>query len=172
MSNHKQKIAEIVRVDHAGEYGAKRIYAGQMAVIKDKDQLKIIQHMAQQEDRHLEYFEKEIVARQVRPTLLMPVWHVAAYALGAATAMLGPKAAMTCTEAVEEIIEKHYQSQLDILDDKEGALKDKIALFRDEEIEHKNTALANDAAAAPFYGLLKATIKTMTSIAITISKRV
>jgi len=168
-------IDSIIRVNHAGEYGAKRIYAGQLAVFKDNPKLrKLIQHMADQEDAHLDYFEKEIIRRGVRPTALHPVWHAAGYALGALTAKLGPEAAMACTVAVESVISGHYQEQLDALKDKpeEAALRRAIAKFKAEEEEHHDTGLAHDAELAPAYALLSAVIKGGSRIAIEIAKRI
>lgn len=167
-------IDSIIRVNHAGEYGAKRIYAGQLAVFKDNPKMrKLIQHMADQEEAHLEYFEKEIIRRGVRPTALHPVWHAAGYALGALTAKLGPEAAMACTVAVESVISGHYQEQLDALDgkDHEAPLKKAIAKFKAEEEEHHDTGLAHDAEHAPAYALLSAIIRGGSKLAIEIAKR-
>jgi len=169
---HDDFVHEVIRVDHAGEYGAKMIYAGQMCVLKNSDAYKTIEHMAQQEEEHLEYFSNQIVERRVRPTAMMPIWHVGAFAMGAVTALMGEKAAMACTEAVEDVIEKHYQEQLDNLSSEEKELKQKIKQFRDEEIEHRDIGIANDSQQAPAYKLLKGAIGTMTKMAIEISKKV
>ncbi|MDA0781509.1 MAG: demethoxyubiquinone hydroxylase family protein [Rickettsiales bacterium] len=168
----EQFVHEVIRVDHAGEYGAKMIYAGQMAVLKKSASYETIKHMARQEEEHLQYFENEISNRRVRPTVMMPVWHVGAFALGAATALMGEKAAMACTEAVEDVIEKHYQEQLDNLSDDEAELKKKIKKFRDEEIEHRDLGIANHAKEAPAYPLLRGAVSFMTKTAIAISKKV
>lgn len=165
-------IQEVIRVDHAGEYGAKMIYAGQMCVLKNSPSYKTIEHMAEQEEEHLEYFSNQIVERRVRPTIMMPVWHVGAFAMGAVTALMGEKAAMACTEAVEDVIEKHYQEQIDNLPSEEKDLKKKIKQFRDEEIEHRDIGIANDSENAPAYKVLKGAIGAMTKMAIAISKKV
>lgn len=166
-----EKIAEIVRVNHAGEYGAKRIYQGQLAILKGH---KEIQHMMEQEQEHLDYFEEEIKKRNVKPTIFSPIWHMAGFALGAATAVLGEKAAMACTVAVEEVIGDHYQEQLDALegDEAEKVLRNKISKFRDDELEHRDTGLEHDAENVVGYPILSFAIKTASRIAIEISKRV
>lgn len=170
--NKNNFVHEVIRVNHAGEYGAKMIYAGQMFVLKNAKSYATIKHMASQEEEHLEYFSKQIGERRVRPTFMMPFWHVGAFAMGAATAILGEKAAMACTEAVEDVIEKHYQEQLDSLDDSEMELKQKIKKFRDEEIEHRDIGIANESQSAPSYNLLKAAVGCMTKLAICVSKKV
>lgn len=162
-------VEQIIRVDHAGEYGAKRIYEGQLAVLKGNT---IIQHMKEQEQEHLDYFEKAIVERRVRPTLLTPVWHVAGFALGAATALLGEKAAMACTVAVEEVIDGHYQSQLAKLGEDEAELKERITKFREEELEHRDTGLQHHAEQAPAYPVLTHVIKAGSRMAIWLSTRI
>jgi 3-demethoxyubiquinol 3-hydroxylase len=166
-------IDRVLRVDLAGEYGAVRIYEGQLAVLgRDSDAGAAIAHMAQQERRHLETFEKLVPARQVRPTLLQPLWHVAGFALGAATALLGPKAAMACTVAVEEVIDEHYREQIAALPDNEGELKATLEEFRREEVEHRNEALDRGAEDAPGYEALQAAIKFGSRAAIWLSSRV
>ncbi len=164
----------MLRVDQAGEYGAKRIYAGQLAVMGDRaPDSGAIAHMAEQEQRHLDRFDAMLAERGVRPTALQPVWHVAGYALGAATALMGPKAAMACTAAVETEIDRHYREQLDALaDSDEAELKATIARFRDEELEHKATAEAAGAHEAPGYPLLSAAIRLGCRAAIGLSKRI
>lgn len=137
-------IDQMIRVDHAGEYGAKRIYAGQMAVLKDPEDQKLLQHMAEQEEVHLNYFTQEMQQRKVRPSVFLPMWHILGYAIGASTAALGRNSAMICTEAVEEVIDKHYQEQLSQLDKKDEAdLAKNIEKFREEEAEHREIAQAN-----------------------------
>lgn len=171
----EQDIASMIRVNHAGEYGAKMIYEGQLAVLGDDPKMKkLIGHMAEQEKVHLDYFEKEIVKRGVRPTALHPLWHIAGYALGAVTAKMGPEAAMACTVAVEEVISEHYAEQLDALENKpeEKELRAKIAKFKAEEEEHHDTGLEHDAESAPGYRLLSAAIKGGSRLAIKIAKRI
>jgi ubiquinone biosynthesis monooxygenase Coq7 len=168
----KEALERIIRVNHAGEYGAKRIYAGQMAVLKNHECYDEIVHMAEQEEEHLAYFSQELNKRDIRPTALMPLWHVAAYAMGAATALCGEKAAMACTVAVEEVIDQHYQQQLAKLDEDEQPLKDAIEKFRLEELEHRDIGIAHDAQSTPGYELLSAGVKTASKFAIWLSKRV
>jgi ubiquinone biosynthesis monooxygenase Coq7 len=168
-------IDRIVRVDHAGEYGAKRIYAGQLAVLgRDHPAAPVIRDMAEQEDRHLQAFEKLIVERRVRPTALTPLWHVVGFAMGAATAMLGARAAMACTVAVEETIDAHYADQAAALNGlpEEAALKAVVEEFRADELEHRDTALAHGAEGAPGYPVLSAAIKASSRLAIWLSERV
>jgi len=167
----REKIARMLRVDHAGEYGAKRIYAGQLAVLGKSATGPVIRHMAEQEQRHLEAFDQLVAERHVRPTLLSPFWHVAGFALGAATAMLGERAAMACTVAVEEVIDEHYRGQLEALADSESELKHAIADFRADEIEHRDLGLAHGAEEAPGYPALTALIKTGSRLAIWLSTR-
>ncbi|MBN9528505.1 MAG: demethoxyubiquinone hydroxylase family protein [Alphaproteobacteria bacterium] len=165
----RQVIDRVIRVDHAGEYGARRIYEGQLAVLGRHAQ---IEHMAEQERAHLARFEKMVVERRVRPTVLTPIWHVAGFALGAATALLGEKAAMACTEAVEEVIDEHYARQHAELGDDESELKAVIEQFRVEEVEHRDTARAAGAAEAPAYPVLTTAIKQASRLAIWLSERV
>lgn len=168
------KIDRIIRVDHAGEYGATRIYAGQLAVLGDRHPAApAVREMADQERRHLETFEKMIVERGVRPTALTPLWHVAGYALGAATALLGEKAAMACTVAVEETIDEHYASQARALEGEAGEapLRAIIEEFRQDEIGHRDTALERGAEQAPAYPVLSGAIKAGSRLAIWLSER-
>lgn len=165
----RQLVDRVIRVDHAGEYGARRIYEGQLAVLGRHPK---IEHMAEQERQHLARFEEMVVARRVRPTLLTPIWHVAGFALGAATALLGEKAAMACTEAVEEVIDEHYARQHETLGDEEAELKGVIEQFRAEEIEHRDTARAAGAHEAPAYPVLTTAIKQASKFAIWLSERV
>lgn len=167
----EERMARILRVDHAGEYGAKRIYAGQLVVLGKSPSGDVIRHMAEQEERHLQTFDDLLNERQVRPTILHPVWHVAGYALGAATAMMGEKAAMACTEAVEEVIDEHYAQQAEELGDAEPELKATIEEFRAEELEHRDIARDHDAADAPAYELLTAGVKAGSRLAIWLSTR-
>lgn len=169
----KERVARMIRVNHAGEYGAKRIYQGQLAVLKGTESEPVLQHMAEQEQEHLDYFEKQIVERHVRPTALFPLWHVAGFMLGAGTALLGKEAAMACTVAVEEVIDEHYQQQLEELDDEsEADLKQSIERFRQEELEHRDTALEHEAEQAPAYELLSAAVKTGSRLAIWLASRI
>jgi ubiquinone biosynthesis monooxygenase Coq7 len=164
-------IARMIRVDQAGEYGAARIYAGQLAVLGRTRAAPALRKMAEQEQRHLDEFNRIMVERRVRPTLLQPLWHVAGFALGAATAMLGEKAAMACTVAVEETIDAHYRRQAERLGGAEPQLKDTIEDFREDELEHRATALEHGAKEAPAYGALTFAIKRASRLAIWLSER-
>lgn len=168
----EEEIARIIRVDHAGEYGAARIYAGQLAVLGNRDSAPILRHMQAQEERHLRAFEDLIATRRVRPTALLPLWNLAGFALGAATAVLGERAAMACTVAVEEAIDAHYARQSTTLDESESELRATIDGFRAEELEHRDIGLAHGAERAPGYGLLRAAIKAGCRVAIALSERV
>lgn len=166
-------IDRILRVDHAGEYGAVRIYEGQLAVLgRDSEAGRAIARMAEQEREHLETFEKLLPERRARPTALQPLWHAAGFALGAATALLGEKAAMACTVAVEETIDEHYRSQIDALPESEAELKATLEKFRRDEVAHKDEALERGAAEAPGYEALAAAIKAGSRLAIWLSSRV
>jgi ubiquinone biosynthesis monooxygenase Coq7 len=165
-------VDRIIRVDHAGEYGAVRIYAGQLAVMAEGPAKEAVRKMAKQEKDHLAAFDKLLVERRARPTVLQPLWHVAGFALGAATALLGPRAAMACTVAVEEAIDEHYAAQARALGDDEKALRATIEEFRHHELEHRDTALAHEAEKAPAYPVLSAAIKTGSRLAIWLSERV
>lgn len=150
----------MIRVNQAGEYGAKRIYAGQLAVMGDRCLAsRSIAHMAEQEQKHLTAFDQVMAKRGVRPTALQPIWEVAGFALGAVTAAIGPEAAMACTVAVETEIDKHYSEQLAQLGDSEPELSAMIAEFQAEELEHKETALAEGAERAPAYPVMSAMIR-------------
>ena len=163
----------MIRVDQAGEYGATRIYAGQLAVLRPSSPAaKLISRMAMQERRHLARFDHLVAERRVRPTALQPIWNVAGFALGAATALISPEAAMACTDAVETEIDRHYQRQLDDLGDKDPELSADIAEFRAEELEHRDTARSAGAARAPAYPLLTGAIRAACRVAIALSKRV
>ena len=165
--------AAMIRVDQAGEYGAARIYAGQLAVMGERHpHARLIRHMAQQERRHLDTFDRLLVERRVRPTLLAPLWHVAGYALGAATALVGPRAAMACTAAVEAEIDRHYGKQLEQLGDRDPELAAHIVDFRADENAHRETALANEAEKAPGWPLLDALIRAGCRLAIAVSSRI
>lgn len=165
-------IERALRVNHAGEYGAQRIYAGQIAVLGESAVGPVLKRMAEQEQAHLAYFDKALVERGVRPTALHPFWHVAGYALGAATALMGKRAAMACTVAVEEAINEHYTKQAARLDEREGELRDTVERFRREEMEHHDTALEHEAERAPGFRPLKAVIKAGCKAAIRLSERI
>ncbi len=164
-------IRRMIRVDHAGEYGATRIYAGQRAALRNSAKADLVRHMAEQEQAHLATFNTLIAERRVRPTALLPIWHLAGFALGAVTAALGEKAAMACTVAVEETIDAHYSAQIDALGDTEPALRQTLETFRAEEIEHRDIGLENGAEDAPGYRALSAVIKAGCRIAIKLSER-
>jgi len=172
MNTPRRYLEEVIRVDHAGEYGAKRIYQGQLAVLRGTKHEATIRHMQEQEQVHLDTFTRLIAERRVRPTVLLPLWHVAAFALGAATAALGPRAAMACTVAVEEAIDEHYQAQEAALGDDEAPLKADIARFRAEELEHRDIGLANEAELTPGYRLLSGAIKLGCKLAIRVAEKV
>ena len=169
--SREEMIARILRVDHAGEHGAVRIYEGQLAVLGATPAGAVIRRMADQEQRHLAAFDRMLPERQVRPTVLAPLWHVAGFALGAATALMGERAAMACTVAVEEVIDEHYAAQSAQLGAEEPELKTLIDDFRREEIEHRDEGLAHGAEQAPGYEVLRAAIKTGSRLAIWLSTR-
>jgi 3-demethoxyubiquinol 3-hydroxylase len=166
------EIARMLRVDHAGEYGAVRIYQGQLAVLGRVGRASVeIRRMAAAESRHLGRFESLLRERQVRPTLLQPLWSAAGCALGAATALLGERAAMACTVAIEEVIDAHYQAQADYLAEEDPDLRQTVLACRDDEIAHRDTALAHGALEAPAYELLTAAIRAGSRLAIWLSTR-
>ena len=169
-------IAAMIRVDHAGEYGAVRIYEGQLAVLSTRPGAKktaqAIARMARQEQDHLKAFDTLINERRVRPTALAPVWHLAGFALGAATALMGEKAAFACTAAVEEAIDEHYTAQIEALGETDPDLKRTVEDFRADEAAHRDTALEHGAEQAPGYKLLSETIKAGCRIAIKLSERI
>lgn len=171
----KGELHRMIRVDQAGEFGATRIYEGQLAVMGDRGPHSAeIRHMAEQEKDHRAKFEALLVQRGVRPTALHPVWSAAGYALGAGTALLGPEAAMACTAAVEEEIDRHYSQQLDRLTETgaDPELAGMIEAFREDEREHRDAALANGAERAPAYPLLSGAIRLGCRLAIKISERI
>jgi len=169
-------LEEIIRVDHAGERGAIKIYEGQLLALKtikqDKNLKDKIEKMKEHEKEHLEYFEKEIKKRKIKPTYLLPLWDIMGVALGFSTAMLGKKAAMLCTASVEEVIEDHYQNQLKKLGNDEKELKTKIKQFQGDEIDHKNIAYESGATNKGLYSVMDKVIKTGSRIAITISEKI
>ncbi|MFL6784572.1 MAG: demethoxyubiquinone hydroxylase family protein [Sphingomicrobium sp.] len=163
----------MLRVDQAGEYGATRIYAGQLAVLRDNcPEAKLIARMAAQEQRHQQRFVALMAVRGVRPTALQPLWNVAGFALGAATALMSEKAALACTDAVETEIDRHYGQQLDELGDDDPELAADIAEFRADELEHRDSARAAGATEAAGYPLLTAAIRAGCRVAIGLSKRI
>ncbi len=166
-------IERMIRVNHAGEFGAKRIYAGQLAVMGDRTPAaRSIAHMAEQEERHLRAFDKMMTERGVRPTALHPIWNVAGFALGAVSAAIGPEAAMACTVAVETEIDRHYSEQLAEIGDSDPELSAMIADFQADELEHKATALEQGAERAPAYPLMSALVRMGCRTAIAVSKHI
>jgi|TARA_B100000749_G_scaffold104125_1_gene79497 ubiquinone biosynthesis monooxygenase Coq7 len=177
MEKTDQKILEeIIRVDHAGERGAIKIYEGQLLAlntIKQNEKLKtIIEEMKEHEKEHLEYFEKEIQKRKMKPTYLLPLWDLIGVSLGFGTVLLGTKAAMLCTASVEEVIEDHYQDQLKKIGNDEKELKAKIEKFKRDEINHKNIAYDTGASKIGIYSIMDKVIRTGSKIAITISEKI
>jgi len=173
-SKNDEQIEQMIRVNQAGEFGAKRIYEGQLVVLKNDKKYKIIKRMANQEEEHLKAFNKMMVEKGVRPTILSPLWNIGGFVLGATTAFISTEAAMACTVAVEEVIDKHYESQKLLLrkKKKEKKLLKTIEKFRLQELEHKNIALKNDAEKTKNYRNLTRGIKVITSMAIFLSKRI
>ena len=166
-------VERMIRVDHAGEYGAARIYAGQLAVLRRNcPEARLVARMAAQEQRHLKRFNALMAERRVRPTALQPLWNVAGFALGAATALMSEEAALACTDAVETEIDRHYSQQLADLGDDDPELAADIEEFRAEELEHRDSARAAGAANAVGYPLLTAAIRAGCRVAIELSKRV
>ncbi|WP_262503783.1 demethoxyubiquinone hydroxylase family protein [Sphingosinithalassobacter sp. CS137] len=171
--DRREPVPQMIRVDQAGEYGATRIYAGQLAVMGDRTPTsRAIAGMANQEERHRAFFDTMIAARGVRPTALQPFWNVAGYALGVSTAALGPEAAMACTAAVETEIDRHYLAQLEQLGESDSELSEAVSRFRDEEIEHRDAALEAGAESAPAYPLLAGLIRLGCRAAIGLSKHI
>jgi len=172
----KKTLEEIIRVDHAGERGAIKIYEGQLLALKtikqDYELENIIEEMKENEKEHLEYFEKEIQKRKIKPTYLLPLWDVMGVALGFGTVLLGKKAAMLCTSSVEEVIEEHYQNQIEKLGNDEKDLKNKIKKFKTDEINHKNIAYESGATHNGIYSIMNKVIKTSSKIAISISEKI
>ena len=177
MKKTDQKILEeIIRVDHAGERGAIKIYEGQLLALstikQDKNLKKIIEEMKEHEKEHLEYFEKEIQKRKMRPTYLLPLWDLMGVSLGFGSALLGKKATLLCTASVEEVIEDHYENQLRKIGEDEKDLKKKIEKFKGDEVNHKNTAYESGASKAGIYSIMDKIIRTGSKIAITISEKI
>ena len=172
----KKILEEIIRVDHAGERGAIKIYEGQLLALKtikqDKSLKEKIEKMKEHEKEHLEYFEEEIQNRKIKPTYLLPLWDIMGISLGFGSALLGKKAALLCTASVEEVIEDHYENQLKKLGNDEMELKAKIEKFKSDEINHKNIAYESGATNEGFYSIIDKVIKTGSRIAITISEKI
>ena len=172
----KKKVREFIRVDHAGERGAIKIYEGQLlalnTLIKDDDLKKKIEEMKIHEKEHCDYFENEIKKRNIEPTKFLPLWDILGVALGFGTTMLGKKAAMLCTASVEEVIDEHYSSQIKELKIDEKKLKEKIIKFREDELHHKNIAYEEGATKQGVYAILDKVIKTGSKIAINISEKI
>ena len=171
----KNKIEEFIRVDHAGERGAIKIYEGQLlalnTLVKDDKLKKIIEKMKDHEKEHLDFFNNEIKKRNIRPTKLMPLWDLLGIGLGFSSTIIGKKAAMLCTASVEEVIDEHYKKQIDQLHSDEENLKEKIKKFRDDEIHHKNIAYEEGATKDGIYSIMDKIIKTGSKIAIGISEK-
>ena len=169
----REILEEIIRVDHAGEYGATRIYDGQIAIFGKHSKIgKTIQHMADQEQEHIEKFNDLIREHRIRPTALLPLWNIAGFTLGAATALMGEKAAMACTVAVEKVIGEHYQKQQSLLEDDHKELKRTISKFEKDELEHHDIGIAHDAEQAPVYSVLSKFIEIGCKTAIKVSKKI
>ena len=175
-STNKKTLEEIIRVDHAGERGAIKIYEGQLLALstfkKNEKLKKMIEGMKEHEKEHFEYFDKEIQKRNIKPTVFLPIWDLLGVTLGFGTTMLGEKAAMLCTASVEEVIDGHYKSQLDKLGDDEKDLKKSISKFRDDEIDHKNIAYDKGATKQGLYYLLDKIIQTSSKAAIKVSEKI
>ena len=172
----KKNLEEIIRVDHAGERGAIKIYEGQLLALKtfkqDEELKRKIEEMKEHEREHFEFFDKEIQKRNIKPTKLLPLWDLMGITLGFGTAMLGKKAAMLCTASVEEVIDDHYKNQTFQLKDDERELKKKIIKFREDELEHRDIAYENGATKVGLYKVLDKIVKTSSKIAIVISEKI
>ena len=172
LTTSRHDIERFLRVDHAGERAAQQIYKGQLAVLANHEMADEIRHMMDQEVEHLETFDSLLNERQVRPSLLDPLWGAAGFTLGVVTAAMGPKAAMACTIAVEEVIGEHYQKQADILGEDERELQATVERFRDEELEHRDIAVEHDGREARHYSLLREVIQRGCRTAIKIAEKV
>ena len=176
MKNSKNKVEEFIRVDHAGERGAVKIYEGQLlalnTLVKDENLKKTIEEMKIHEKEHCEFFESEIKKRKIKPTKFLPLWDLLGVGLGFGSTILGKKAAMLCTASVEEVIDKHYQDQINKLGPEEKELRKKIIKFREDEIHHKDIAYEKGATKKGLYSLMDKIIKTGSKIAINISEKI
>ena len=172
----KKLLEEFIRVDHAGERGAIKIYEGQLlalnTIYKDNQLKETIEEMREHEREHCDYFENEIKKREIKPTKFLPLWDLLGVGLGFGTTLLGKKAAMLCTASVEEVIDKHYQDQINQIKDDEKELRDKIIKFREDELHHKDIAYEKGASKKGFYSILDKVIKTGSKIAINISEKI
>ena len=173
---NKKKLEEFIRVDHAGERGAIKIYEGQLLALntlyKDDKLKKTIEKMKLHEKEHLDFFEKEIKKRNIKPTKFLPIWDLLGVGLGFGSTLLGKKAAMLCTASVEEVIDQHYQKQINQIENDEKKLKEKIIKFREDELNHKDTAYKEGATKEGIYSILDKIIKTSSRIAINISEKI
>jgi ubiquinone biosynthesis monooxygenase Coq7 len=173
---NKNKVEEFIRVDHAGERGAIKIYEGQLlalnTIIKNDELKKKIEEMQVHEKEHCDYFEKEIKKRNIKPTKFLPLWDLLGVGLGFGSAIIGKKATMLCTASVEEVIDQHYQNQINQLKNDEKELKKKIVKFRNEELQHKDIAYEEGATKKGFYSIMDKIIKTGSKIAIGISEKI
>jgi len=169
---NKKKLDSILRVDHAGETAAAKIYDGQLAILKDTPVGPTIQHMKDQEEEHLDTFNRLLVENDTRPTALLPLWNVMGYGLGVASALMGEKAAMACTIAVEEVIGEHYAKQAETLDKNDNKLKSTLEKFRDDELDHLETGVQNDGENAPGYEIMKTIVQFGCRTAIKISEKI
>ena len=173
---NKKKLEEFIRVDHAGERGAIKIYEGQLlalnTIYKDNQLKETIEEMREHEREHCDYFENEIKKRDIKPTKFLPLWDLLGVGLGFGTTLLGKKAAMLCTASVEEVIDKHYQDQINQIKDDEKELRDKIIKFREDELHHKDIAYEKGATKKGFYSIMDKLIKTGSKIAIRISEKI
>jgi 3-demethoxyubiquinol 3-hydroxylase len=176
MKNLNTKVEEFIRVDHAGERGAVKIYEGQLlalnTLVKDEELKKTIEEMKVHEKEHCDFFENEIKKRKIRPTKFLPLWDLLGVGLGFGSTLLGKKAAMLCTASVEEVIDKHYLAQIEKLGSEEPELKKKIIKFREDELQHKNIAYEKGATKKGLYSLLDKIIKTGSKVAINISEKI
>ena len=176
MKNSKNKIEEFIRVDHAGERGAVKIYEGQLlalnTLVKNESLKKTIEEMKIHEKEHCEFFENEIKKRNITPTKFLPLWDLLGVGLGFGSALFGKKAAMLCTASVEEVIDKHYLDQINQLGTNEKELKNKIIKFREDELHHKDIAYEEGATKKGFYSILDKVIKAGSKIAINISEKI
>jgi len=174
--SNKKKIEEFIRVDHAGERGAIKIYEGQLLAlntfIKDEELKKTIEEMKEHEHEHANYFEQEIKKRNIKPTKFLPLWDLLGVGLGFGSTILGKKAAMLCTASVEEVIDEHYQNQINQIESDEKELKEKIIKFREDELHHKDIAYEKGASKEGIYSIFDKIVKTGSKIAIRVSEKI